>query len=119
MNQDTIFSLDEALARVDHDQEIFLMMAEILIDQGPKDLAETQAALAAQDAPALARSAHRLKGAILQFSAPTVFEATKKLEELGHAGNLESAVAVCATLEIELLRLLAALRQLLEKGLPS
>ena len=119
MNPDPIFSLDDALARVDHDTEIFQIMAEIFVEQGLKDLADAQAALAAQDAPALARSAHRLKGAILQFSAPTVFEATKQLEELGHAGNLESAVAVCATLEIELLRLLAALRQLLEKGLPS
>ncbi len=119
MNQDTIFSLDDALARVDHDTEIFHMMVELFVDQGPKDLAETQAALAAHDAPALARSAHRLKGAILQFCAPSVFEATKELEELGKAGNLESAAAVCAKLETELLRLLATLRQLLEKGIPS
>lgn len=116
MSHDTIFSLDEALARVDHDREIFQLMAQLFVDQGPKDLAETQAALAAQDAVALARSAHRLKGAVLQFCAPAAFEATRELEELGKTGDLKSAVEVCAKLETELLRLLVALRQLLDKG---
>lgn len=116
MSQDTIFNLDEALARVDHDEDLFRMMAELFVDQGPKDLAETQAALAAQDAAAVARSAHRLKGAILQFCAPAVFEATKELEALGKAGDLLSAARVCAELEKELLRLLTALRHVLDKG---
>jgi HPt (histidine-containing phosphotransfer) domain-containing protein len=119
MSHDMIFSLDEALARVDHDRDIFHMMATLFVDQGPKDLAETRAALAAQDAAALARSAHRLKGAILQFCAPAAFEATKELEELGKTGDLKSAVEVCAKLETELFRLLTALRQLLNKGFPA
>jgi HPt (histidine-containing phosphotransfer) domain-containing protein len=119
MSQDTIFSLEEALARVDQDRDIFQAMAELFVDQGPKDLAETQAALAAQDAPALARSAHRLKGAILQFCAPAALEATRELEELGKVGNLKSAVEVCAKLETELVRLLAALHDALDKGLPA
>lgn len=117
MSSNMVFSLDGALARVDYDQEIFQAMAEIFVDQGPKDLADTRAALAARDAAALARSAHRLKGAILQFCAPAVFEATKELEELGKAGNLDSAAKVCAQLETELFRLVAALRGHLEKGL--
>jgi HPt (histidine-containing phosphotransfer) domain-containing protein len=113
---EAVFNLEEALARVDHDLEIFQTMAEIFVEQGMQDLAEAQAALAAQDAPALARAAHRLKGAILQFCAPTVFHATKELEDFGKAGNLGAAVAACATLERELRRLLTALRQELEKG---
>lgn len=119
MSQDTIFSLDEALARVDHDRDIFQTMAELFVEQAPKDLAETQAALAAQDAAALARSAHRLKGAILHFCAPAAVEATQTLEELGKAGNLTSAVEVCAKLEMEVLRLLAALRHVLDKGVSA
>jgi HPt (histidine-containing phosphotransfer) domain-containing protein len=119
VNRDTIFRLDEALARVDDDRDIFHTMAELFVEQGPKDLAETQAALAAQDAVALARSAHRLKGAILQFCAPAAFEATKELEELGKTGDLKSAVEVCAKLETELVRLLDALRQLVSKGFPA
>jgi histidine phosphotransfer protein HptB len=119
MSQDTIFSLDEALARVDHDRDIFQMVAELFLEHGPKDLAEAQAALAAQDAAALARSAHRLKGAILQFCAPAALDATKQLEELGKAGDLKSAVEVCAKLEMELLRLVAGLRDVLDKGVSA
>ena len=119
MNHDTVFSLDDALARLDDDRETFLMIAELFVDQGPKDLADMQAALAAHDAAAIARVAHRLKGAILQFCAPSALAATKELEELGKAGNLESAAVVCAALDTELRRLLAVLRQLLEKGLPA
>ena len=119
MSQDTIFSLEEALALVDHDRDIFQAMAKLFVEHGLKDLAETQAALAAQDATALARSAHRLKGAILQFCAPAAIEATNQLEELGKAGDLKSAVEVCAKLETELLRLLAALRHVLDKGLSA
>jgi len=119
MSHDAVFSLEQALARVDHDGEMFQAMAELFVDQGVKDLADTRAALAAQDAAGLARAAHRLKGAIIQFCAPAVFEATKELEALGRAGDLAAATTACATLETELLRLLAALRQHVEKGLPS
>jgi histidine phosphotransfer protein HptB len=105
-----VFSLDEALSRVDHDVEILHTMAAIFVDQGPKDLEHLQAALASGDAAAVARDAHRLKGALLQFCAPAVFEATKELEAWGQAGDLTSARAACARLETELPRLLAALR---------
>ena len=117
MSHEAIFNLDEALARVDHDRDIFQTIAELFVEHGPKDLAETWAALAAQDATALARSAHRLKGAILQFAAPAALEAIKELEDLGRTGNLNAAVEVCAKMEAELLRLFTALRQVLDKGL--
>lgn len=116
MDQNTIFDPKEALARVDHDTDIFQTMAELFVEQGPKDLAAAQAALAAGDAAAVARSAHRLKGAVLQFCAPSVFELTKRLEELGKAGDLTSASAVCGRLESELVRLCTELRRFIDKG---
>jgi HPt (histidine-containing phosphotransfer) domain-containing protein len=119
MNQDTVFDLDEALARVDHDADIFQTMAELFVEQGPQDLAAAQAALAARDAAAVARSAHRLKGAVLQFCAPSVLELTKRLEELGKAGDLESASDVCDRLETDLVRLCEALRRFASKGASS
>ncbi|MGQ0665787.1 MAG: Hpt domain-containing protein [Nitrospiraceae bacterium] len=119
MSHEAIFNVDEALARVDHDRDCFQTIAELFVEHGPKDLAETRAALAAQDAEALARSAHRLKGAILQFCAPAALEAATQLEALGKAGDLTSAVAVYSTLETELFRLLAALRNVLNKGLAA
>ena len=88
MSQDSVFSFDEALARVDDDRETFQMMIELFIEHGPKDLADTQSALDAGNAPGVARSSHRLKGAILQFCAPAALHACKELEESAKAGNL-------------------------------
>jgi hypothetical protein len=42
MSHDSVFNLDEALARVDHDRETFDMMVELFLEHGPKDLAETR-----------------------------------------------------------------------------
>jgi HPt (histidine-containing phosphotransfer) domain-containing protein len=110
MSTDIVFNLAEALTRVDEDEDLFHTLAELFIEHAPLDMAATQAALDAGDAEALARAAHRMKGAILQFSAPRVFEATKELEALGKAGTLDRAATVCAQVDRELQQLLAALR---------
>lgn len=110
MTTETVFNLAEALTRVDEDEDLFQTLAELFVEQAPLDMAATQAALVAGDADALARAAHRMKGAILQFSAPKVFEATTELESLGKAGRLDCAAAVCAQVDQELQKLVSALR---------
>ncbi|NGZ95194.1 MAG: hypothetical protein CV089_03500 [Nitrospira sp. WS110] len=119
MTQDPVFDIDEALARVDHDRETFDMMLDLFVEHGPKDLAEAKAALDVQNAVGVARSSHRLKGAVLQFCAPAALDACKALEETAKAGNLAQAEALYATLERELLRLLYALRLERDKGLAA
>lgn len=119
MTQDPVFDMDEALARVDQDRETFDMMLDLFVEHGPKDLAEAKAALDAQSAVGVARSSHRLKGAVLQFCAPAALDACKALEETAKAGNLDQAGALYATLERELLRLLNALRLERDKGLAA
>lgn len=115
MTTDISFNLDDALARVDQDQDLFVTLAELFIEQAPQDMAATQAALDAGDAAALARAAHRMKGAVLQFAAPGLFEATSRLESLGKAGTLDCAAAVCAQVDEKLQQLVAALRAYIEK----
>lgn len=119
MSQDRVFSFDEALARVDDDRETFQMMIELFMEHGPKDLADARAALDAGDALAVARSSHKLKGAILQFCAPAALHACKELEESAKAGNLAHGGQLYATLEQEVQRLLGALRQVYDKGIAA
>ena len=76
-------------------------------------------ALTAGDLPALARSSHRLKGAILQFCAPAALATCKELEDVAKAGNHDRAVACYPFLEQELTRLLAALHDVLKQGLAA
>lgn len=119
MNHDNIFSLNEALARVDDDRETLQMMIELFMEHGPKDLAGARAALEAGNAPAVARSSHRLKGAILQFCAPAALHACKELEESAKAGKLEHGGQLYAALEQEVQRLFVALRQVYDKGIAA
>lgn len=119
MNQDPVFSLAEALARVDDDRETFQMMVELFLEHGPKDLAAAQTALTAGDAAGVARSSHRLKGAILQFCAPAALQACKELEESSKAGDLTRGGELSAALEREIQRLLAELRPILDQGMAA
>ncbi|ULA63067.1 MAG: Hpt domain-containing protein [Nitrospira sp.] len=116
MSADDAFNLAEALTHVDEDEELFRTLVEIFVEQAPVDMAATQAAVDAGDAEAVARTAHRLKGAIMQFSAPRAFDASKELEALGRAGTLDRAATVCVDVNRELQRLLAALRAYLANG---
>lgn len=116
LNQDPAFDYEEALARVDQDLETLVMMIELFLEHGPKDLAQAQAALTAGDAGGVARSSHRLKGAILQFCAPAALQACKELEESAKAGNLTQGGELYAALEREVHRLLADLRPILDQG---
>jgi histidine phosphotransfer protein HptB len=119
MSQNSVFNFEEALARVDDDRETFQMMVELFLEHGPNDLAQAQTALAAGDAAAVARSSHRLKGAILQFCAPAALQACKELEESAKAGNLTQGGELYATLEREVHCLLAALRPILDQGMAA
>ena len=111
MSSESPFNLSEALTRVDQDEDLFFTLVELFIEQAPLDMAATQAALDAGDGEALARAAHRMKGAILQFSAPRVLAGISQLEALGKAGTLDQAMTVCAHVDQELQTLITALRE--------
>ncbi|MDH4327520.1 MAG: Hpt domain-containing protein [Nitrospira sp.] len=115
MEDAATFDLGETLALVDHDWETFQMMVELFTEQGPKDLAAIHASMAGGDAAALARAAHRMKGALLQFCAPAALAAARSLEEAGQTGMLQGATERCAVLETELRHLWAMLRRVIEQ----
>jgi histidine phosphotransfer protein HptB len=116
MNPNPVFDFDEALARVDQDRETLVMIVELFLEHGPKDLAQAQAALTVGDAVGVARWSHRLKGAILQFCAPAALQACKELEQSAKAGNLTQGGELYAALEREVHRLLADLRPIVDQG---
>ena len=118
-HEHSVFGLDEALARVDDDRETFQLMIELFIEHGPKDLADARSALDAGNAADVARSSHRLKGALLQFCAPAALQACKDLEAAAKEGTLTHGGQLYATLEREFQRLLAALHQVRDKGMAA
>jgi HPt (histidine-containing phosphotransfer) domain-containing protein len=81
--------------------------------------AAARAALERQDCVGLTAAAHKLKGSVIQMSAPRLFECAKRLEELGRQGELAEALSVCESQTCLDIRVHAALRKLIAGGVPS
>ncbi len=77
-----------------------------------------RAALERQDCVGLTAAAHKLKGSLIQMSAPRLFECAKRLEELGRQGELAETSSVCTNVEARVAEVHAALRKLIAGGFP-
>ena len=95
---DPAFNLTEALQRVDGDAELLAEVAGIFLDDAPAMLADLAAAVDRHDAEAISRTAHRLKGSILTFSAPAAAASALALEAAGRTGDLSGVEAELETL---------------------
>jgi CheY-like chemotaxis protein len=100
-----VLDLEEVLARLEGDRELLSEMAALFLEEYPKLHSNIKTALLHQDAKALERAAHRLKGSVGNFAALKAFEAARQLERMGRYGDLTHATAALATLEKELSRL--------------
>lgn len=87
------FNLEEVLQRLDGDRDLLAEIAGIFVADAPAMVADVVAAIAAGDAAAVSRAAHRLKGSILTFGAPQAVAAALSLETNGRAGDLTTAAA--------------------------
>jgi PAS domain S-box-containing protein len=103
-----VFDEAEALARVGGDRAGLQKAAELLLARAASDGAGIRAAVAARDAPAVARLSHKLKGQMGIFSARAA-RAAGDLESAGRDGQGDRLDAAWAVLERE--------RETLEKAL--
>lgn len=106
---DAAFDRAAALDRMEGDEDLLAELSGIFVEDAREQLARIRAAVAANDAAALQKSAHALKGAASNFHAAPTVAAALALEKLGRAEVLEGVDATFATLEIELARLVEAL----------
>lgn len=100
-----IMNEEEVLDLCGGDRALLSELARIFLAESPKMLAAIRLGVAESDASAVHFAAHALKGSVGNFSATTVFEAARVLEEMGRQEDLSEAVAAVATLEQELARL--------------
>jgi HPt (histidine-containing phosphotransfer) domain-containing protein len=119
MEATAAINVSEALSRADGDQDLFLTLAELFLEESPKEAAAARAALERHDRAGLAAAAHKLKGSVMEMCAPRLFESTKRLEELGRRGEFAEASSVCADVETYLTEVHVALRELIAGGFPS
>jgi CheY-like chemotaxis protein/HPt (histidine-containing phosphotransfer) domain-containing protein len=98
-----IFDETAALARVEGDREILRDIAALFVADWPQSRAALRQAVLSEDAAALTRIAHTLKGAAATLGAVAVSAAAQRLEEVGHSGNLAPAASAFIVLETEMM----------------
>ena len=91
--------------RVAGDAELLREIIELFLADCPERLLELHEALTHQDYTALARAAHRLKGALGNISANNALAAVRRVETSARAGDVHAATKALARLENELARL--------------
>ena len=82
------------LENLDGDQEMFRTLVTVFAETTPALLRQLHSNIEAKDAEATARTAHKLKGSALQFSAPSACTLTLRVEEAAQQGDLGAAATL-------------------------
>jgi two-component system, sensor histidine kinase and response regulator len=108
--QEVLWGKDEAVERLDGDEELFWELCEIFLEESPKLLQKLGQAIAESDAEAVMRAAHSLKGELGYLGAVEALQVSRALENMGHENNLSEAAAMFASLELHLAALHLAMK---------
>jgi len=112
------FNLDELRTYVDNDNDLLREIAHIFFNDAPQKLEAIAQAIQSQDATALKKSAHALKGSVSTFGAKRARQAAQQLETLGHNLSFDGTREIFLILESAIAELKTALQTLLEKKAP-
>ncbi len=112
------FDEKELLDRVDHDMAFLAETVGMLQSDGPLLLGKLKESLAANDAPAVGRTAHALKGMLSNFCSPRSWAMALAVETAGRGGDLSAAAPAVQALGDQMDRLLLELAEFVRKGRP-
>jgi CheY-like chemotaxis protein len=104
-----------ALARLDGDGELLGELAQLFLNDLPKQMTAVREAIEQQQRQALERAAHTLKGSVGNFAARAAFQAVRNLEMLARQGNLTEAPEAFKALKVEIDRLERTLKNAVAK----
>src|SRR5258706_9292041 len=90
---DSVFDVEDALARIEGDRELLIEVAGLFRRDCPKILEDIRDGISRCDASNLEREAHKLKGSLGALSARSAAVAAQKLEAIGKRGDLADAAA--------------------------
>jgi two-component system sensor histidine kinase/response regulator len=88
-----------ALDRLGGDEELLREVAQLFLEEYPALLSQVRAAVAANDAGALQRAAHSLKGSVSNFGADAAYQAAFTLEMIGRNQEMSQAGSGLVALE--------------------
>jgi HPt (histidine-containing phosphotransfer) domain-containing protein len=108
----TDFNMRKFVERNLGNSELSRAVAILFCDTVPEYLSAIQTAATAQDAGALLRAAHKLKGAASNLELSSLSEAAAVIESLARSGNLENSATLIHDLEQRLAQAVTALHEL-------
>ncbi|HTV54173.1 MAG TPA: Hpt domain-containing protein [Terriglobia bacterium] len=100
------FDEQEALLRLDGDEELLRELARIFLRESPEILQRLRDAVERGDPKAVAIEAHSMKGSVSNFAVNDATESALTIEKMGRENDLRSAPEALRRLEdnLELLR---------------
>lgn len=91
-------------------------LVQIFVAEYPELLLQIDAAVRDGDADGLRKASHKLKGSLLQFSAPMASHAAADLENLGAGNSLENATSSVERVKMEIDSLVRLLKAMVSSG---
>lgn len=88
-----VCDLEVALGRMGGNKVLLSQMAQFLFDSAPELMNRLETAARDSDTETLLRTAHNLKGLVVNFDAEAVAQILAKIEHRGRAGDCSTAVA--------------------------
>jgi len=111
------FDRQEALGRVDGDQELLEEIAALFLDSSNTWLEDLRRGIVDSDAVVIEKSAHTLKGSAATFGARSLVESALQVEKIGASGELAGVDSAARELESLVGTLTGELRSFLEERL--
>jgi len=88
-----VCDLTVALGRMGGNRTLLSQMAQFLFDSAPQLMERLEAAAREGNTEVLLRTAHSLKGLVVNFDAEAVAETLQRIEHRGRAGDSSTAAA--------------------------
>jgi HPt (histidine-containing phosphotransfer) domain-containing protein len=101
MSTDGTIDLDGLLERCGGSKDLVHKIAQKFAETGPGMVAQVREAIVGQDADAVYRAAHQLKGASATMGAVRLASVAADIEMLGREGNVHGAAERISALEAE------------------
>jgi CheY-like chemotaxis protein/anti-sigma regulatory factor (Ser/Thr protein kinase) len=116
---ESVLDEDKILEGLGGDRELLEEVLGLFLEDSERLFQEMQSAVARNDAGALTRSAHALKGSIANLSSGAAYIYAGELENIGKKGRTNSSPELIGKFEHELLKLQRAVSRGLQKRATS